>query len=231
MNMNFDYSLSDSVNRSPRREENINYSPLRNDYRTYTQRSYNDWRNSINRSIHRTYYEHSPYYLELENDELARSLNEEKRMNRELLNVVNANKYEIDSLSRRVEDKTFEFNDLIYKLEQSERIRAQQSDLIVSLESELRQLKIKLNACETMKKQDDFNSERPKNNMNETSGNPFLNNKAQNQNKDTNLKSNEKTNASSNMNSNKTKSNMNSSNISKTKSNSNLKGNVTKKTK
>lgn len=223
MNMNFDYSLSGSVNRSPRRE--LNYSPLRNEIRTYTQRSYYDWRDSINRSIQRTYSEHSPYYLELENEELCRALNEEKRMNRELLNVVNSNRYETDNVSRRYEDKVYQFNELVNKLEQSERIRAQQSDLIVSLEQEMRQLKIKLNACENIKNQDLSNNDndtyRTKNNQ---ASNPFLNNKSQFQSQNQNqvtksLKSNEKTNSST-LNKSKTQ----------TKSNSNLKGNV-KKTK
>ena len=101
------------------------------------------------------YFDHSPYFLEFENDELAHSLFEEKRANRELLSILDSNKYELEKISKNYDSKIDEYNALARKYEQSEQIRSQQASLIGSLENELKELREKVKNMELEQKEDE----------------------------------------------------------------------------
>ena len=88
--------------------------------------------------------EHSPYFLEFENDELAHSLYHEKRANQELVEILDNNKYELNNITRRYDSKVDEYNSLALKYEQSEQIRLEQARLITSLQKELETLREKM---------------------------------------------------------------------------------------
>lgn len=91
---------------------------------------------------------HTQYFLEFENEELAHSLQEEKRVNRDLTNILNSNNYELDIIRNNYENKIEDFNALSAKYHQSEQIRLNQENLISSLEKELESLKEKVKNLE-----------------------------------------------------------------------------------
>ncbi len=199
MNMNFDYSSNNTRVYSPKyntskytSQNNYNTSFYNN---TRTYEPYEPIAIPYNRpsSPLLVKHEHSPYFLEFENDELAHSLYEEKRVNRELLSILDSNKYELQVLGRRYDSKVDEINALAVKYDQSEQIRKDQANLITSLQKELDTLREKVKQMELSNEEEEENNKTVsgkttkslKNDKKSTSKNPFVKNLTNSMNKST----------------------------------------------
>lgn len=138
--MNYDYSGSPYIYTSPR----IIASPRRYVYEPYYEQ--------IEKPI---YYreEPSPYYLQLQNEELTNSLFYEKRALKEITNLFEIKKIEAEDLKRKGESNEKELVVLKSQYTQSEQIRQEQSKLIESLQSEIDSLREKLAEVELKEKE------------------------------------------------------------------------------
>ena len=138
--MNYDYSGSPYIYSSPRRVA----SPRRYVYEPYYEQ--------IEKPI---YYreEPSPYYLQLQNEELTNSLFYEKRAVKEMSHLFEVKKVEADELKRKGESNEKELVVLKSQYTQSEQIRQEQSKLIESLQSEIDSLREKLAEVELKDKE------------------------------------------------------------------------------
>lgn len=202
MNMNFDYSSHNNRIYSPKynttrysNENNFSTSFYNNNISKYEP--YEPITIPYNRpsSPLMVKQEHSPYFLEFENDELAHSLYEEKRVNRELLSILDSNKYELQVLGRRYDSKVDEINSLAVKYDQSEQIRKDQANLISSLQKELDTLREKVKQMEISNEEENENNKTQtsgktatkslKNGEKSTSKNPFTKNLTSSMNKST----------------------------------------------